>query len=362
MTTVAARRHHNVTATVTARQPAARAWAAWCVGLLALLLSTAAWAQDATGTWNVTFKGGVKLVMTLQQNGRNVSGHLATSDGTQGQVSGQLVGNELRLSRDTGVETIQRYQVVMRGDTFSGRFWNEGRYPDEGSFEGQRARAPAPPAAAQVGGDWTVTFQGVNGTVRSTMTLRQSGDGVTGTLATSDGTATQLRGTVVGNELTLARDTGKDTIQNYRVRLAGDRFEGRFWNEGRYPDQGGFVGVRTSPAGAGAGAAAPTTAAAGPINLNGSWRNNLLHVFQEGEQILITASWKQPSGAWVIWRGEGQITGRRFSLPIRYSSMTAAAGGVYQGDFVLSDDGDTLSAQYLQAGRVVDRQVYPRDR
>lgn len=357
MTPVAPGRQHAATAT----PRRGWAWAAWCMALLAMLLSTSAWAQDAAGTWNVTFKGGMKLVLTLQQNGRDVSGHLATSDGTRGQVSGQLVGNELRLSRDTGVETIQRYQVVLRGDTFAGRFWNEGKYPDEGSFEGQRARAPAPPPVAQVAGDWTVTFQGVNGTVRSTMALRQSGEGVTGTLATSDGTATQLRGTVVGNDLTLTRDTGKDTVQHYRVRLAGDRFEGRFWNEGRYPDQGGFVGVRTSPAGAGAGAA-PTAAAAGPINLNGSWRNNLLHVFQEGEQILITASWKQPSGTWVIWRAEGQITGRRFSLPIRYSSMTAAGGAVYQGDFVLSDDGDTLSAQYLQAGRVVDRQIYPRDR
>lgn len=347
--------------------PIPAAWAAWMLLLALLLIGLPAGAQDVGGKWNVTFKGNVHAVLTLQQNGRSVSGSLTTADRTSGLVTGEMVGNELRLARDTGVQTIQRYLVVVQGNSFSGRFWNEGKYADEGSFEGRReqATAPPPPAApvASVAGEWTITF---NGTLRLTMTLQQSGDSVSGSMKTSDGTAGQLRGTLVGNELTLSRDTGVQTIQYYRARVSGDRFEGTFWNEGRHPDKGSIAGQRTSggpsTVGGVGGTPAPVAPTSQPINLNGGWQGNLLHIFQEGDQILITASWKQPSGAWVIWRAEGRVTSRRFSLPIRYSSMTAARGSTYQGDFVLSDDGDTLSAQYLQAGQVVDRQVYRRDR
>lgn len=331
--------------------------------VLLLLTSLPARAQDVSGSWDVVFKGSVKAVLTLQQSGSSVTGSITTADGTPGQLRGQMVGNELRLARDTGAQTIQHYQARVQGPSFSGTYWNEGKYPDQGSFDGQRATAPAPapaPAAAlaNVAGAWNITFKG---SVRSSMTLQQSGDQVSGFMSTTDGTPGQLRGVVVGQELNLSRDTGHETIQKYRVRVNGDHFDGNYWNEGRYPDQGSFSGVRgggVAPVPAPVAPAPPPV----PINLNGSWQNNLLHIFQEGERILITASWKQPSGNWVIWLADGRIGGRRFSLSIRYSSMTAAAGSVYQGDFTLSDDGHTLNAEYSQGGRVVDRQIYRRDR
>lgn len=338
--------------------PIAAGWWLALVFALTLLMSLPARAQDVSGSWNVVFKGSIKAVLTLQQSGSTVTGSLTTTDGTQGQVRGQIQGNELRLARDTGVQTIQNYQVSLQGNAFSGTFWNEGKYPDRGSFEGQRAASAVPPQVANVSGAWTVTFKG---STQASLSLQQSGDHVSGSMKTPDGTAGGVLGTVVGNELTLSRDTGVETIQKYRVRVSGDRFDGSFWNEGRYPDQGSFTGQRAGGP-AGSTPAVSTVPAAGPINLNGSWQNNLLHIFQEGEQILITASWKQPSGAWVIWRGEGRISSRRFSMPVRYSTMTAGAGAVYQAEFVLSDDGDTITAQYLQGGRVADRQTYHRDR
>jgi hypothetical protein len=123
--------------------------------------------------------------------------------------------------------------------------------------------------------------------------------------------------------------------------------------------------VATPPTHATAPAAAPTQEAqpaAGPVNLNGSWQNNLLHIWQEGDQVLITASWRRAGGEWVIWRAEGRLQGRFMDLPVRYSRMTAGDPAPYRGEFTVSADGQVIQARYMQNGRVVDEQTYRRDR
>jgi hypothetical protein len=67
-----------------------------------------------------------------------VTGTLDPKDGTKPQVQGRLEGRTLILSRETGVETMQHYRVIVEGDRFSGTFNNVGKYPDEGSFTGSR--------------------------------------------------------------------------------------------------------------------------------------------------------------------------------------------------------------------------------
>lgn len=92
-----------------------------------------------SGTWNVTFNGtgGVaNTTMVLTQTGTSVSGSLVTTDGTPGQIRGTFIGKTLSLSRDTGLDTIQYYQVTVEGNRFSGTFHNEGKYPDRGRFSG----------------------------------------------------------------------------------------------------------------------------------------------------------------------------------------------------------------------------------
>lgn len=104
------------------------------------------------------------------------------------------------------------------------------------------------------------------------------------------------------------------------------------------------------------------TVAPVPVNLNGSWQNNLLHIWQEGTQVLATASWRRAGGEWVIWRGDGRLAGRSVELAIQYSRMTQGDPAPYRGEFDVSDDGNLITARYLQNGRVVDRQTYRRDR
>jgi hypothetical protein len=222
--------------------------AAWAQALIALLLvlllpTAPAWAQDVSGTWNVTFKGNVRAVLTLQQSGNHVSGNLTTSDGTPGKLLGQVVGGTMTLQRDTGLETVQHYEVTVRGDVFEGTYHNTGRYPDRGAFVGQRQAQ-----STGVGGVWTVVFKGATSTTTTTLYLEQRGETVGGQLVPTDGSWPAVSGIFRGNELTLTRSTGLDTMQIYNVTVTGDAFEGRYRNEGKHPDEGSFTGRRQSVA------------------------------------------------------------------------------------------------------------------
>jgi len=171
--------------------------------------------------------------MMLEQSGDLVTGNLVTTDGSQGYVSGSLVGSTLTLSRNAGMNTVQNYQVIVQGDSFTGTYRNQGRIPDSGTFTGSRA--------PDVSGNWVVVFKGQTST---TMTLEQSGDQVTGNLITTDGSAGYVTGQFVNSTLTLSRNTGLDTVQYYQVTVQGDSFSGTFRNEGRRPDSGTFTGSR----------------------------------------------------------------------------------------------------------------------
>jgi len=188
---------------------------------------------NVSGTWTVVFRGQTRTTMMLEQSGDLVTGNLVTTDGSQGYVSGSLVGSTLTLSRNAGMNTVQNYQVIVQGDSFTGTYRNQGRIPDSGTFTGSRA--------PDVSGNWVVVFKGQTST---TMTLEQSGDQVTGNLITTDGSAGYVTGQFVNSTLTLSRNTGLDTVQYYQVTVQGDSFSGTFRNEGRRPDSGTFTGSR----------------------------------------------------------------------------------------------------------------------
>jgi hypothetical protein len=208
--------------------------------------------SGVSGSWTVTFSGtggSATTSLVLHQEGSEVTGVLHTTDGTPGEVRGTFDGTTLVLSRETGLETVQHYRVTVSGSRFTGTFHNQGKYPDQGTFEGVRAKGdpegePAPTKAPGVVGTWSVTFTGTGGSATTTLVLQQSGSNVTGVLRTTDGTPGQVKGTFDGTTLALSRETGLETVQHYRVTVSGDRFSGTFLNEGRYPDHGTFEGSR----------------------------------------------------------------------------------------------------------------------
>ena len=100
-----------------------------------------------------------------------------------------------------------------------------------------------------------------------------------------------------------------------------------------------------------------------PVDLNGSWSKGLMHIWQDGANVLVTATWKRADGKYVALRGEGQLQGRRAELRIRYSPMTHGPVADWQGVLTVSADGNVIEADYIySAGPQRDHQVYYRDR
>lgn len=91
------------------------------------------WSYTATNSSGAKFTGG----LTLRVNGSQVTGTLSTPDGSRPHVSGTYdeATGTLRLTRDTGLETIQRYTLRRLGNKLSGSYVNEGKYADSGTIE-----------------------------------------------------------------------------------------------------------------------------------------------------------------------------------------------------------------------------------
>jgi len=92
-----------------------------------------------------------------------------------------------------------------------------------------------------LGGGWAYTMRSNSGAVfQGTLTLNVSGSQVTGTLQTPDGSKPYLSGSYDASTgtLTLARDTGLETIQRYSLSRIGNKLLGRYRNEGKYADAG----------------------------------------------------------------------------------------------------------------------------
>jgi hypothetical protein len=103
-------------------------------------------------------------------------------------------------------------------------------------------------------------------------------------------------------------------------------------------------------------------AGARPMDLNGSWSRGLVHIWQDGTDILMTAAWKRSDGRYVSLRGEGRLNGNVVDVRIRYSPMSHGPQPEWQGRLTVSDDGQVLNAVYSTAAGQKDVQVYQRDR
>jgi hypothetical protein len=102
----------------------------------ALYTLTGAWHYTASSTVSHSmFRGS----MMLTQSDSNVTGVMTTADNSSSGLTGSLIGNALSLSRDTGLNTVQSYQLrKVANDRFSGTFRNVGQFPDSGTIELER--------------------------------------------------------------------------------------------------------------------------------------------------------------------------------------------------------------------------------
>jgi len=302
--------------------------------------------SNVSGTWAVVFNGQVSTTLKLEQSGETVTGNLVTTDGTSGYVTGNLDGSTLTLSRDTGRKTVQHYQLTVQGDSFSGTYRNEGRIFDNGTFTGSRSsadrersdrrRSPPQRRAATVAGTWNVSF---NDQLKTTMTLEQSGETITGNLVTTDGTSGYVTGRLTGSTLTLSRDTGRKTVQHYEVRVQGDSFSGTFRNEGRIQDGGNFSGSRASL-------------------VAGTWK--VVFKDQVSTTLTLEQSGQTVTGNLVTMDGTpGQVTGRLVGSTLTLSRNTGLDTIQY---FQVTVQDDSFTGTFRNEGRFKDSGTFTGSR
>ncbi len=300
-------------------------WFCWMAVLILSGVSAAAQAPSVAGQWNWGAGGGTTEIRS-DGTGKDARGN--TLQWTVHNAAQRIY--LLRWSHGyTDTVTLAADGMSLAGVNQQGFRFSATRIG--GQLAPPPVTAPAPGGGAAITGEWT---WGAGGIV----------------VIGADGTG---------------RDSGGHTMQ-WTLRDAALRTYELRWSHG-YTDTATLAvdanslvainnqGMRFTATRRG-GATSP------PLNLNGSWTNGLLHIWQEGDQVLITATWKRDNGVWVALRAEGKLVGRTMNLPVRYSAMTNAVGGDLRGVFTVSDDGNIISAHYTLNGRPYDDRTYHRDR
>jgi hypothetical protein len=118
-------------------------------GIVALLNyihpSSSTSVRPLTGTWSYTMKSNVsgrtyQGFFRLTQDGTSVSGEMDDpgKPGITSGVAGTYLHTRLRLSRNTGMNTAQEYELNGAGQQLAGTFKNVGDYADSGTIEIKR--------------------------------------------------------------------------------------------------------------------------------------------------------------------------------------------------------------------------------
>lgn len=91
------------------------------------------WAYKMKSASGTTFEGS----LTLHVNGSQVTGTLKTPDGSQPNLSGayDAATGTLTMTRDTGLDTIQKYTLRRQGNKMIGYYLNQGKHADSGTIE-----------------------------------------------------------------------------------------------------------------------------------------------------------------------------------------------------------------------------------
>ena len=97
-------------------------------------------ANTIRGSWKYKMTSSVAQdshegLLKLSLAGTAVSGSMSTWDNTKGAVQGTFSGGTLELERDTGLNSIQHFKLIKKGDRMMGSFWNTGKYEDSGNIE-----------------------------------------------------------------------------------------------------------------------------------------------------------------------------------------------------------------------------------
>lgn len=210
-------------------------------------------AGRASGTWTVTINAegkSLSLTLVLQQEGENLRGSIQGELGSAQIASASISpAGELRITVPVTYEGQTQdatFTGTVAGDEMRGTVTIVGRAP--GTFVGSRAggsRPAGPPAtpgtppgvaaaAADVSGTYSLTLTVGANTVSGTLTLRQQGQVLSGTLQTPFGTTELVDGSIGADGFrftSIATVEGRTVEMSMKGFVRGDEVEGTVTSE-----------------------------------------------------------------------------------------------------------------------------------
>ena len=204
------------------------------LAVMAVLAAVPALAQtDVTGDWLVTVEspqGATTIDASMKQNGEELTGSITSPMGSV-EFKGKIVNDAIDVSYTLELQG-NSIPIAMTGkvagDSITGNLnlgglgdvpWTAKRKP-AGSTTAAAAAAPAPTAPAVAGsltdvtGNWDITFNMGGNPMPATATFTQTGEKVTGTIASQAG-ETPVTGTMSGQalQITFNVDTPQGALE-----------------------------------------------------------------------------------------------------------------------------------------------------
>jgi hypothetical protein len=184
--------------------------------LLFIVLPARAQAQDASGTWDVTFttqNGPTTVAMTLKKDGDKLAG---TVNGPQGDVAVEGTQKDQAIALNLSVQTPNGPLAIamsgtQTGDAITGTMnFGQGALDWTGKRRGTVAAASVAQTQekpADISGVWAFQIEiPGGGTGTPTVTFKQDGEKLSGTYSSQVVGEHQFTGSIKGNALTFSFD------------------------------------------------------------------------------------------------------------------------------------------------------------
>jgi len=189
-------------------------------------------AVSATGNWKyaISIESGdvMNLVLTLKQDGENVTGKVKVSEFetpiTEGKVAGDAISFKIPVDAN-GTKFTSTYKGTLSGDAIKGKIHSDWGGQDHNyDWNASREKADAT-------GTWNwalVTAEGDS--INLSLRIKQDGDKLVGVVIMGDNEAPIAEGLIKDNQITLKvtrEQDGKTQSAKFQGKLDGDSIKGK---------------------------------------------------------------------------------------------------------------------------------------
>jgi hypothetical protein len=204
------------------------------------------------GNWTsvaVAPNGEIVANLDLKLDGEILSGVISSDQGSLEIQKASFKDDKLQFDLDLG-GNVYRIEAALKDDKFTGK-WSRVGSEESGAWSATRKASAAAAGSAAVpkepllNGDWNSIATTPNGDLSLTLTLKQEGDTVTGTLGSSEGSVPLLKGIFNGGKLNFEVKLG-DNLYRVDFTLADGKLRGS-WKQVEGTESGNITAERKKP-------------------------------------------------------------------------------------------------------------------